>query len=509
MMKATTETSLSTKILSWFITLIICGGIVLFFIFYPVSDQSQTPQKEKGKQPRVKEAKKQNKHEQSQRPLPPDYARQLVTQSEVLAKKDLFNRLKKFEEMSNKMRQQKDELLLKVENRKLPSSAPRDANDTSMAKNIPRPDKNALGVNPSIDELYELLREYELDIQQNHIAVNAAKQTLTRGLSFPEVYNSLKTGSTRMLKFEELVRNQKNGEEWSRSSSSNASGGLDIKNTADLNNYRGLLGEASRQAGLAGARLEGLFGIPSAGNRAGKPGGTDGSGKPDGYGDGSGNGDGGQGGVEAGTGGSRRLNHYQGAQLNQALVTAQALPGRRFSKNAERKGWLYINTWYMIGPWENFGRDDFAVVHSPEISVDFDAVYTDGQKGTGIAETDSHPLKVIGNQVYLNGTLRWQFKQSESMHNTVPVTTNHSTYYAYTELYFDEATAMLVAIGTDDSGRVWINGKDVWQDRGSSWYNIDEHITSFQFREGWNTVLIRLENGDGPTGFSFLIIPKK
>ena len=47
---------------------------------------------------------------------------------------------------------------------------------------------------------------------------------------------------------------------------------------------------------------------------------------------------------------------------------------------------------------------------------------------------------------------------SESMHNTVPVTTGHSTYYAYTELYFDEATTMLVAIGTDDSGRVWING---------------------------------------------------
>ena len=56
--------------------------------------------------------------------------------------------------------------------------------------------------------------------------------------------------------------------------------------------------------------------------------------------------------------------------------------------------------------------------------------------------------------------------QSESMHNVPPVTTGHSTYYAYTELYFDEATTMLVAIGTDDSGRVWINGKDVWRDYG-------------------------------------------
>ena len=75
------------------------------------------------------------------------------------------------------------------------------------------------------------------------------------------------------------------------------------------------------------------------------------------------------------------------------MVKAQALPGRRFSKDAERKGWLYINTWYMIGPWESFGREDFSIVHPPEVSIDFDAVYTDGQIGTGIAETDSDPLK--------------------------------------------------------------------------------------------------------------------
>ena len=157
---------------------------------------------------------------------------------------------------------------------------------------------------------------------------------------------------------------------------------------------------------------------------------------------------------------------YRGPRLNESMVKAQALPGRRFSKDAERKGWLYVNTWYMIGPWENYGRDDFAIIHQPEISVDFDAVYTDGQVGVGIEETESDPIKMIGKEVKLDGTLRWKFMQSESMHNTVPVTTGHSTYYAYTELYFDEATTMLVAIGTDDSGRIWINGKDVWQDKG-------------------------------------------
>ena len=40
------------------------------------------------------------------------------------------------------------------------------------------------------------------------------------------------------------------------------------------------------------------------------------------------------------------------------------------------------------------------------------------------------------------------------MHNTVPVTTDILLIILIRELYFDEATTMLVvAIGTDDSGR--------------------------------------------------------
>ena len=331
-----------------------------------------------------------------------------------------------------------------------------------------------------------------------------------------EIINyNLKEENGWMPDFEELIAMQTGGAGWERSGRSNASAGLSVRSTADLNNYRGLLSQASRQAGLAGSRLESLFGLV---RNVGKPGNAAGNGKGNGNGGGAGGGTGdGGGGGDGGLGGVNYENNevmtpyskYRGPRLNESMVKAQALPGRRFSKDAERKGWLYVNTWYMIGPWENYGRDDFAIIHQPEISVDFDAVYTDGQVGVGIEETESDPIKMIGKEVKLDGTLRWKFMQSESMHNTVPVTTGHSTYYAYTELYFDEATTMLVAIGTDDSGRIWINGKDVWQDKGTSWYHIDEHIEPFTFQQGWNRVLLRLENGGGgAAGFSFLIIPQ-
>jgi hypothetical protein len=502
MMKTTTENNRFEVILSWVIALLVCGGVVWFVWLNPT--QGQGTMKFPNKNRSAKAVDRSIKEAQSQRPLPPEYAQQLVKQSEILVKKNLEAQLKKFQEMSEQMRQQRDGLLDKVETRKLPRSAPADANNTSMARNIPRAGEYPLGPDPSVEDLYDRLGEYETEIQRNHLAVSAAKQSLSKGLSFPEVYNSLQLGSSHMPAFDELIRNQTNGQEWAHSSDSNASAGLHISSTADLNNYRGLLGQASLQAGLAGSRLDGLFGIPRPGN--GKQGSNSqqgGNGEGDGYGEGMG--------VNYGnTGNTNPINHYQGSKLNQRMVTAQAMPGRRFSKTADRKGWLYVNTWYMIGPWEDYGRDDFAFVHPPEISIDLDAVYADGQVGTGTAETDSHPLHIIGDKVELDGILRWKFMQSESMHNTVPVTTNHSTYYAYTELYFDEATVMLVAIGTDDSGLVWINGKKVWQDNGTSWYYIDEHIALFQFQQGWNRVLIRLENsGGGATGFSFLICPQE
>lgn len=497
MTKTTTGSSRSSVILSWVIALVCFIGGALSIWMMPAPEQGAVDLHEKKKQS-PKNLSQKIKQEQSQRALPANYAEQLVKQSEVLVKKNLEAQLRKFQQMSEKMRQRRNELLDKVEARKLPRSAPADANDTSQARNIPQP--GIPSANTSVEDLYNLLREYESEIQKNHLAHSAAKRALSNGLSFPEVYMSMKEGTTRMPGYDELIRMQTKGGEWARSQQEYA-GGLEISNTTDLNNYRGVLGQATRQAGLAGSRLENLFGIPGAGKPGGKPQG--------GPGGGNGGGNGGMAVNFKNNSVQTPMSQYAGPRLNQEMVKAQALPGRRFSKSAERKGWLYINTWYMIGPWENYGRDDFSIVHPPEVSVDFDAVYTDGQVGMGIVETDSHPLKMIGEKVALDGTLRWQFMQSESMHNTVPVTTGSSTYYAYTELYFEEATTMLVAIGTDDSGRVWINGKDVWRDTGTSWYHIDEHIAPFDFRQGWNRILLRLENGGGgAAGFSFLIIPQ-
>ncbi|RYG46972.1 MAG: OmpH family outer membrane protein, partial [Chitinophagaceae bacterium] len=470
MTRTTTKASSGTVIVSWVITLALCGAVMLFFNNVPASGSAVIVAEEKSQSPGNKPSprKSATKATNSLRPLPKDFAKNLVEQTEKEAIRELKDQLKRFQEMAKKMRQRTDQALKQVEKRKLPRSAPEDANDTSPAREILKTGLPPLRPNPSSKDIYELIRQYENETQKNHLAVSAAKQALLNGLSFPEAYSAMQFASSQMTSFDQLVSNQTNGEQWKRSSESKASAGLHIGNTEELNNYRGLLSQAGREVGLAGARLAGLFGVPrTGGNRSASGSSSDAGGGKMGSGANSATGGGGTGGMGvnfSNTANKTAVAEYQGPRLNQEMVKAQALPGRRFSKTAVRKGWLYVNTWYIVGPWESFGKDDFSIVHPPETSIDLDAVYKDGQRGVGIAETDADPLKMIGPKVRLDGTLRWKFMQSTSMHNTVPVTTDHSTYYAYTELYFDEGTTMLVAIGTDDSGRVWINGKEVWQD---------------------------------------------
>ncbi len=70
-----------------------------------------------------------------------------------------------------------------------------------------------------------------------------------------------------------------------------------------------------------------------------------------------------------------RVNPQNDIRLPRELIMAQALPARRFSRDASRKGWLYLDTWYQIGLWENGGGVTYANEHPPENAIDFDAVY--------------------------------------------------------------------------------------------------------------------------------------
>jgi hypothetical protein len=175
-----------------------------------------------------------------------------------------------------------------------------------------------------------------------------------------------------------------------------------------------------------------------------------------------------------------------GERINWNRVAPEVLPSRRLTSGTNKRGWMFIDTWYVIGPWETHGGHGFDKVLPPETVIDFDATY-DGKGGRD---------------------LRWRFIQNHSPRITPPDERSNSTYFFYTEIYSDTAREARLAIGTDDSANLWVNGKLVWEEpRLLSPWRVDEGWLKVNLHQGDNTFLVRIMNGPAVCRFSLMMFP--
>ena len=180
-------------------------------------------------------------------------------------------------------------------------------------------------------------------------------------------------------------------------------------------------------------------------------------------------------------------------RIDEGKIIRAAMPGRRFTRDSVRKGWLYLDTWYVIGPWENHSAVDYSVKHPPEFGIDFDARYHDGK----FAKLPGHPHE----------TLKWEFYQSDQVRCQPPAVYGASTYYAYTDVWFEESRDMLIAVASDDASSVWLNGQIVWLDAGQSAWQLGEGYRKVHFKKGFNDILVRIENGPTHCVWSVVLCP--
>lgn len=191
-------------------------------------------------------------------------------------------------------------------------------------------------------------------------------------------------------------------------------------------------------------------------------------------------------------GADRSANNPSKINLNQKRTFAQALPGRRFDMQSERKGWIFIDTWYIIGPWQlPSNAKEFEPALPPETSVDLDETY----------EGKPHPVTKQPME------LKWRFTQSGVMRIKPPDEMSSSVYFAYTEVFCESAMDVVVAVASDDRAKLWINDMVVFQDDGLSGWRLDEGFRRILLKPGYNKLLVRLENGPSFTNFSVLMCP--
>ena len=163
--------------------------------------------------------------------------------------------------------------------------------------------------------------------------------------------------------------------------------------------------------------------------------------------------------------------------------------GRTIGAGGAYANRIFLDTWYVIGPFEGAGHDSQKAVYPPERGVDLDAVYY-----------GKNDLPV-----------RWTFQQ-EARYPSIPLPrAENAVYYAYTEVEVDRDMDLWVWIGGDDDTKMWFNDRLVWLSGDGvdkPWYrqafmtlpgmltlNLTEGKRRLHFHKGHNSILLKLYNG--------------
>ena len=160
--------------------------------------------------------------------------------------------------------------------------------------------------------------------------------------------------------------------------------------------------------------------------------------------------------------------------------------------------WMYVQSWYVIGPFPNPNRVNLRRKFAPESKVDLDATYIG---------KDGRVLK--WSFIQANNSNRrdpWGYRQFDAAEVIPEKREEYAIYYAYAEVFFDQPCDRWIAIGSDDRSDMWINDTPVWgsSNKLKAW-RLAEDYRRVHFKKGRNRVLIRVENGHWNCGWSLCI----
>ena len=150
--------------------------------------------------------------------------------------------------------------------------------------------------------------------------------------------------------------------------------------------------------------------------------------------------------------------------------------------------WMYIDTWYIIGPFPNPDRKNIDKKFPPESGmesgIDLDATYI-GQKGNPVT---------------------WTYRKSIAPCVIPHKPRDWAIWYAYTEIYSHKDQDKWCIFGSDDYGKCWINGDPIYGSGKTPhpWIP-DRAYKKVKFKKGFNAVLFKVKNAWGRTGFSMCI----
>lgn len=175
-------------------------------------------------------------------------------------------------------------------------------------------------------------------------------------------------------------------------------------------------------------------------------------------------------------------------------------PGNMFGSAGVPAVWGFVNSWYVIGPFDNPNRVNLTRKFAPESVVDLDASYI-GKGGKTVKWTYEQATATAQNNPYLHKHANRSMVRPE-------YSGEYEIWYAYTEIFMEEECDLWLGIGSDDRSDIWINDFKIWSssDNLKAW-RIDEGFRRVHLRKGRNKILARVENGHWNFGWSICLTP--
>lgn len=146
--------------------------------------------------------------------------------------------------------------------------------------------------------------------------------------------------------------------------------------------------------------------------------------------------------------------------------------------------------WLIIGPFDNTDWRGFATVYPPEQEIDLAKTYRADEREvkwqTVPPEALLKPGGVDFEQVFRPNT--WV------------------TAYALTHVYAPEALEAELRLGSDDTLKVWHNGKEIIARDVRRGAAPNQDRVKVQLQEGWNRFLVKVTQGEGGWRFYFELV---
>ena len=176
--------------------------------------------------------------------------------------------------------------------------------------------------------------------------------------------------------------------------------------------------------------------------------------------------------------------------------------GRMLGAGGEYANRVYLNSWYIIGPFA-------------------------GRHGANLFDNPSYPPEeaVLLDAVYYgkdNRLLKWRYVTAQSYPLVPPDLAEDSVYYGYTEVFVDRACDLTAWIGVDDDVQIYLNGRRVWEggnvNKQSYFdaifnpnttylrdYNRTEGKRVLHFNQGRNRIFFKMSNGPNDPFLSMVL----